>query len=199
MKIKPRFFVVTFTMLAVLCSTVGTSWAGGLEERLEQLKEYVGTPEELQKKDPRFSTFIGKVLPNLIVINNEYGIEKKLQPEEKIEDAMAFVYQTTAERLDVPLGFWSEQMWTQMPVMADALCFILRVIRFPKREDYKETIRMVRPTLLNGAYNRLVVRLSLKDPLFEIPTEDLISKPLPSVDAFINLDAVKMLRQREEE
>lgn len=199
MKIKSRFFAVTILIVTVVCtSTVATSWAGGLQERLKQLRESVGSMEN-PPHEAQFTIFINEVMPRLIAISAAYRIEERLQPGEAVEDVMAFAYEIAAKRLNVPLGYWSKEMETEVPVVADVWCLMLRVIRLPKREDYKETIKMVRPTLVNGTYNRLVVRLSLKNPLFEIPTEDLISKPLPSVDAFINLDAVKMLRQREEE
>ena len=199
MRIRPRFFVVTFLIVSVVCSsTVITSYARELVDRWEQLKEDVGTAEALVETDPKLSHFIGQVMPHLINIDKEFQIEEQLrevQPEVEVEDVMAFAYQIATVKTDIPLGYWSEDpqlMYEEVSSLAHWFCLILSLAHL-KPDDYRREMTRIRPTLSEGAYHTLIVALSLRTPLFEIPAQVLKSQPLPAVEKFVNLQAISML------
>lgn len=208
MKIKPRAGVAILAMLGILCSsTVATSWAGRLDDRLTELEKHVGTPGELaEKREWRFKAFIGEVMPQLIKIEGEFHIEEQLrevQPEVKVEDVMAFAYEIARQRLlvanrgYVELGYWSkdpELMYGEVSSLAHWFCFILSLVHL-KPDDYRREMTQIRPTLSEGTYHRLIVALSLRTPLFEIPAQVLKSQPLPAVEKFLNLQAISMLEE----
>lgn len=90
MKMKPRFFAVTFLIVTVVSTgTAVTSWAGGLDKQVKQLEEYIGTLGDLAERDEwRFSAFIGEVIPQQIKPIHSY-VESCI--EKTTLDALDFI------------------------------------------------------------------------------------------------------------
>lgn len=195
MNIKPKVFIVPFLMTIVIASGSTVVWGQRrLEQKLIELEKFVGTAEQLQEKDPRLSNFVGNVMRRLINIDKEFFIEERLGPLEKIEDVMAFTYEVTAKRNHVEIGSWSRQMDEEIPLMLDLWCYFLDAIHWRKSENYQQTVTTIRPILIDGAYHRLIMTLSLRNALLETPADILRKQPF-SIDQFLNPKAPKMFQR----
>ena len=195
MKTKLRLLVLPSLIVIIIISRSSVvSGQRRLEQKLTELRQFIGTAEQLKKEDPRLSNFVGDVMPKLIGIDKEFYIEERLGPLEKIEDVMAFTYEVTAKRNHVEIGSWGKQMYEEIPLMLDLWCYFLDIIRWRKSENYQQTITTMRPILIDGAYHRLIITLSLRNPLLEIPADTLRKQPF-SIDQFLNPKAPKMFQR----
>lgn len=205
MKIKPTFFVLTFLIIIVIVGHSTLSWGRTrLEQKHLELIEFVGTPEALaEQKEWKFRAFIREVMPELIAIDKQFGIEKQLKGEERIEDVMAFAYEIARERLYVAnkayvkSGYWSEDpelMRKEVGFLARILCFA-RWVFMLKPEKYNTQMANTRPILYDGAYARLIVSLSLKDLLFTASEETIKVEGVPSVENLVTLNTIQMLKK----
>jgi len=207
MKIKPISFVVPFLIATVVCSgTVVTSMAKTrLERKHSELIGFLGPPEELVKRGEwRFNAFIGEVMPQLIQMDKNLEIEQRLDQGVKIEDVMIFAYEIARKRLasttgvEIPLGFWSRPPIISSETMVEEVDLFLKILCYlhlPKPDEYNRKMKVARPVLVEGAYNRLILELSLRRPLFTTSTETLKTYGAPPIDVFINFRAIEMLKE----
>lgn len=136
--------------------------------------------------------FQREILPQLVHLTKQLGINQRLQKGERVEDVLSFSYELAVISLNQPLGAWNQDIKERSVFYTYVLCPIESagsLLPLPeKEEDHVRQMSDVRPQLVKGAYYRLMITLSIKRVAFQLTPEIVQAyKKLPPVEDTFDL------------
>ena len=132
--------------------------------------------------------FTEKIWPNLESFFKKEGVIL-LEGETK-EDFMTAAYSLAVLRGRMQFGLWDDNLLNELRFSSGFLCALPW---WPKEQNVKKKLEMVRRQITLNAYNRAIVQLSIENRFYEYKPQQIwhyikYPKTLPDIPSLINLD-----------
>lgn len=139
------------------------------------------------------------VLKAWIEIKNKHQDDFFPLPESyRIEDVLAAAYEIALRRQSKQPGDWNDQLNADVIVTSGLLCVLARIFKVPKTADYKDKMAAIAPIVIHGAYDRLLVSLSIRKLLLSTSTATLQEggNQLPKPEELFNPALLELVRRQ---